>query len=166
MDTVALGYVSGVYGVKGQVKIFSFTDPREAIFEYQPWLLGSEMKAVEVTGGRRQGKTLIASLPGVETPEQAREFLQAEIAVARAQLPEAGDDSYYWADLVGLEVLTTAGVPLGRIARMVATGANDVMVVRGEPDGRERLVPFVVGHFVTRVDLAAGVLEVEWDPED
>ncbi len=162
---VTLGYISGVHGLKGQVKVFSYTDPREAIFDYQPWLVGPEQKEVTAGEGRRHGKTLVVSLPGVDSPEQAREWMQAEIAVRREQLPEV-DGSFYWADLVGLDVVTTGGQPLGQVAKMLETGANDVMVVRGGPDGRERLVPFVMGRFVTRVDLEAGRMEVDWDPED
>lgn len=155
-----------MHGLKGQVKVFSYTDPREAIFDYQPWLVGPKGQEVSVGEGRRHGKTLIATLPGVNNPEEAREWMRAEIAVRRDQLPDIGQGSFYWADLVGLDVVTTGGVSLGRIARMLETGANDVMVVRGGPDGRERLVPFVMERFVTRVDIGSGVMEVDWDPED
>ena len=159
---VALGYVAGVHGVRGWVKIFSYTDPREAILDYAPWLVGETREEVRVDDGQRHGKTVLAHLPGVDTPEQARAWVGREIAVRRSQLPEAEAGHYYWSDLLGLEVHTTAGDVLGRVERMMETGANDVMVVAGE---RERLIPFVSGEFVKEVDLAAGRIEVDWDPE-
>jgi 16S rRNA processing protein RimM len=159
---VVLGYVSGVHGVHGRVKVFSYTEPREAIFAYQPWRVGDSAEPMEIIEGRRHGKTLLAVLPGVENPEQARRLVGSEIRVRREQLPDPGEQSYYWADLLGLEVRTTGGEALGRIERMMETGANDVMVVSGD---RERLVPFVPGRYVRRVDLEEGFLEVDWDPD-
>jgi 16S rRNA processing protein RimM len=83
--------------------------------------------------------------------------------VERAQLPEARADEFYWTDLEGLEVRTTAGLSLGRVEQLLATGANDVLVVRGTV---ERLIPFIVGQVVTQVDLAAGLIVVDWSPDD
>lgn len=162
-NIVRLGYISGVHGIRGWVKVHSFTQPVEAILEYRPWLMGEELEAVEIRAGRPQGKTLVAQLPGVEDPEAARAWVGKTIAVERARLPGLPRDSYYWADLEGLEVRTVAGQVLGRVATLIETGANDVLVVRGE---RERLIPFVPGRYVKRVALQAGLIEVDWDPED
>jgi 16S rRNA processing protein RimM len=159
---VVLGYVAGVHGVRGRVKVFSYTEPREAIFQYQPWRLGDATEPVEVIDGRRHGKALLAALPGVDSPERARSLVGSEIRVRREQLPDPGEQQYYWADLLGLEVRTPDGESLGRIERMMETGANDVMVVTGD---RERLVPFVLGRYVRQVNLEDGFLEVDWDPE-
>jgi 16S rRNA processing protein RimM len=161
-EYVPLGFISGVYGVNGWVKVHSFTQPREALLAYQPWLLGPKRRRVEVLEGRRQGKTLVAALAGVADRDSAHELLNEEIVVPREQLPELLAGEYYWADLIGLAVETQDGTPLGTVERMMATGANDVLVVRGE---RERLIPFVMDQFVTRVDLAGGRLVVDWDPE-
>ena len=160
---VILGYISGVYGLRGWVKVHSHTDPREAILNYQPWLLGTERKPVQVESGRRHGKTVVAKLPGVDTPEQARILMQQVIEVPRQQLPEAGGNSWYWSDLIGLTVVNQDQVKLGSVRQMIETGANDVMVLQGT---RERLVPFVLGHTVQQVDLAAGVIEVNWHEDD
>jgi len=144
------------------VKIHSLTEPRERIFEYQPWLLGASMQAVRVIEGRVQGNRLVALLEGVESREQAEEVVGQEIVVYRDQFPDLPGGQYYWADLVGLAVQLEDGRELGTVERMLATGANDVMVVRGD---RERLIPFVPGPYVKRVDLEAGVVTVDWDPE-
>lgn len=156
---VPLGYVSGVHGLQGWVKIHSWTSPRAAILEYRPWLVGEEREAVEIIEGREQGKILVARLPGVSDRDQAEAWVGKEIAVLREQLPEPEEQQWYWADLVGLEVINTDGDRLGRIEKMMETGANDVMVVSGE---RELLIPFVPGVYVISVDLEAGSVIVDW----
>jgi 16S rRNA processing protein RimM len=159
---VALGYISAVHGIKGWVKVHSWTRPMEAILDYQPWLLGEDQKTVKIIDGRKQGKGLVACLPGIEDREQAMMMIGQQIFVRREQLPTPAENEYYWSDLEGLEVQTTKGVVLGKVERLMETGANDVLVIRGQ---REHLVPFVQGQYVTRVDLEDGLIEVDWDPE-
>jgi len=159
---VPLGHISGVHGVKGWVKVHSWTRPREAILEYQPWLVGKDRTPLSIVSGRRQGKAIIASLPGVDDRDQALAFVRQEIAVFRSQMPELQGAAYYWADLEGLEVTTVEGRSLGRVTRLMETGAHDVMVVDGD---RQRLIPFVQGQYVRQVDLGSGCIEVDWDPE-
>jgi 16S rRNA processing protein RimM len=159
---VTLGHIAGVHGVKGWVKIHSLTEPREAIFEYEAWTLGEEHRPVRVLQGKKHGQRLIALLANVENRDEAEEYVGLAIAVSRGQLPELSPGQYYWADLEGLSVRLEDGSELGAVERMLATGANDVMVVQGE---RERLIPFVMGQYVKDVDLAGGVITVDWDPE-
>jgi len=159
---IALGYVSAVHGIKGWVKIHSWTRPMEAILQYQPWLLGEDKKPVKIVDGRKQGKGLAALLPGYQDREHAVSLVGLQIFVRRDQLPATSANEYYWSDLEGLEVKTTNGDLLGRVDRLMETGANDVLVIRGD---REHLVPFIQGQYVKRVDLKTGVIEVDWDPE-
>jgi len=134
----------------------------EAILQYQPWLLGEDRKPVTIVDGRKQGKGIAALLPGFENREQAVSLVGLQLFVRREQLPETDEDEYYWSDLEGLEVKTTHGELLGRVERLMETGAHDVLVIRGN---REHLVPFIQGQYVTRVDLEDGTIEVDWDPE-
>ena len=159
---VALGYVAAVYGIEGWVKVRSWTRPIEAILQYQPWLLGEDKKPVKIVDGRKQGKGLVALLPGFEDREKAATLVGQQIFVGHDQLPATAEGEYYWSELEGLEVRTTRGEVLGRVERLMETGANDVLVIRGE---REHLVPFVHGQYVKGVDLEAGSIEVDWDPE-
>ncbi len=159
---LALGYISAVHGIKGWVKVHSWTRPMEAILDYQPWLLGEDKRPVKIIDGRKQGKGLAALLPGYDDREQAATLVGLQIFVGRDQLPATAKDEYYWSDLEGLDVHTTKGEVLGRVERLMETGANDVLVIRGE---REHLVPFIQGQYVTRVDLEGGLIEVDWDPE-
>ncbi len=163
---VPVGRIVGLSGVHGAVKLESWTEPRTRIFDYQPWLLvqapGKEVELQGITG-REQGKGVIATLPGVEDRDQAAEWVGSDILVPREALPDPEKGHYYWCDLENLEVVTTQGVPLGRVHHLFATGANDVMVVRG--GGRELLVPFVLETYVVSVDFEASRIEVDWDPD-
>lgn len=156
---VVVGQVIGLYGVRGWVKVFSETSPIENIFGYSPWLVGgAERQAV---AWRRQGKGLIAQLQGCEDRDAARALLGKAIAIRRDQLPPPSPDEFYWIDLQGLEVETREGQSLGRVSHLIATGANDVLVIQGE---RERLVPFVWDQCILAVDFKAGRIQVDWDP--
>ena len=162
---VLLGKIVGLFGVDGWVKVESYTEPRTQIFKYRPWLLKRSAGETEVEGahGRAQGKGLVANLPGVEGRDAAAELIGAEIWVRRSALPRARRGEYYWVDLEGADVVTTEGRVLGKVSHLFATGANDVMVVR---DGeRERMIPFVLKKFVHEVDLDAGRITVDWDPD-
>jgi 16S rRNA processing protein RimM len=157
---IVLGRIAGLYGVRGWVRVFSETDPRENILRYSPWLLDSAAQVV--AEGRRHGKGLVVRLEGCEDRDQAAELIGRDICVRRDQLPPARPDEFYWADLEGLEVQTLAGEPLGRVSHLFDTGANDVLVVKGD---RERLLPFVWDDVVKDVDFASGTIKVDWDPE-
>lgn len=161
---ISLGKISGIFGVNGRVKVFSYTDPRENILQYSPWILqrNGQQKEINVIGGNRQGKTLVAQLQGIESREAAQLLNGWEIVINASQLPEPGADEYYWVDLVGLQVETKDGEQLGVVDYLLETGANDVLVVKSD---RERLIPFIQGQTVLNIDLAAGRMVVEWDPE-
>lgn len=163
-DRVVVGKIVGLYGVQGWVKLFSHTDPKENIFSYTPWLvqMGGEWRLTKVLSGRTQGKGLVVQLEGCADREQARLFVGAEVAIVKSQLPKPADGEYYWADLIGLQVVNQDGQLLGRVDHLLDTGANDVLVVQGE---RERLIPFVRGQYVHEIDLVEGTMKVDWDPE-
>ena len=151
-----------MFGVRGWVRIYSYTDPREALLEYESWLLGheGEWQPARVAEGQRHGKTVVARIDQCDDRDQAASFIGMEIAVPRAALPETGDGHYYWHDLEGLSVVRRDGMALGKIAYLMETGAHDVMVIKGEV---ERLIPFVKEEVVVDVDLAKGVVVVDWE---
>jgi 16S rRNA processing protein RimM len=162
---VLVGKIVGLSGVKGEIKLESYTEPRTRIFSYQPWLLKSGSGEREISGsrGREQGKGVVATLPGIEDRDAAVPLVGTEIWVRRSALPRSKKGEYYWADLEGLEVASVEGAMLGRVSHLVATGANDVLVV---VDGkRERLIPFVIDDYVKEVDFDTGRITVDWDPD-
>jgi len=161
-ETVLLGRISGPHGIKGWTRIRSDTEPKDAIFEYQPWLIGEEQRPTQVVQGKWQGKHLVAALQGVSDRDAAESLAGKNIRVYRDQLPDLPDTQYYWTDLIGLTVFNQDGLELGTISEMIATGANDVMRVQGD---RERLIPFIRNAYVAQVDLQARRVTVNWDPD-
>lgn len=161
---ICVGKISGQFGIKGWVKVFSYTDPRENILNYSPWQLikGKESREISVVDGKRHGETVIACLEQINNREDATGLCGWDIYINFSQLPETEDNEYYWADLVGLRVETTQGVYLGDVDHLLETGANDVLVLKGE---RERLIPFLQGQTIIKIDLEKGIMIVDWDPE-
>lgn len=159
---VVLGRIAGVFGVKGWVKVFSYTEPREAILDYENWLLkrGDAWQEITVEEGKRHGSSVIAKLANVGDRDAAAELIDFDIVVPREELPDTEEREYYWTDLEGLQVVHRNGRSLGRVAYVMATGANDVLVVEGD---RECLIPFVMDRFILDVDLARGVISVDWE---
>ncbi len=163
-DWLLLGRVSGLYGVRGWVRVFSYTDPRTNILNYPEWYLRHRTGWLphRLLEGRPHGKGIIARLGGCDDRDQAAALVSMDIAIRRDQLPEVAEDEFYWADLIGLRVETVDGVDLGTVSRLMETGANDVLVVEGD---RERLIPYLWRDVVKRVDVASAVMIVDWDPE-
>ncbi len=157
-----LGRISGLFGVKGWVKVYSYTEPREAVLNYDRWLLSGKngWQEATVAEGQRHGKTVIVRISGYDDRDQAAGLIGTEIGVPRDELPEADGDHYYWSDLEGLSVVHRDGTEIGKVDHLLETGANDVMVVKGET---ERLVPFVMDKVVLGVDLVKGEIRVDWE---
>ena len=157
-----LGRIAGLFGVKGWVKVFSYTEPREAILEYDRWFLKQDdvWQATKVAEGKRHGKSVIARLEGIDDRETAAGLIGRDVAIERDDMPGPEDGRYYWSDLEGLKVVHRDGTELGRVAYLLETGANDVLVTDG---AKERLIPFVADKVILDVDIAAGVITVDWE---
>jgi 16S rRNA processing protein RimM len=160
---ILLGCISGVFGVRGEIKIESWTDPRDAIFRYQPWtmLLNGVSSRLAGLRGRAHGPGLVANVPGIADRDAAEQLTGSEIFVSRSVLPPPKAGEYYWVDLEGLQVTTTEGLALGTVSHLFDTGANHVVVVKGD---RERLIPFVQPYLVS-VDFDQARIMVDWDPD-
>ena len=163
-DLVVMGRVSGIFGVGGWVRVFSYTMPRSNILAYSPWYLNraGQWNKRELLDGRTQGKGIVARIEGCEDRDQAAELMTAAIAVERDQLLPTRPGEFYWNDLQGLRVNTVDGVDLGRIDHLFETGSNDVIVVKGD---RDRLIPYIWGEVVRQVDLDSGLMVVDWEPD-
>ena len=163
---IVVGKIGAPYGVRGWVKVFSFTEDIDGLMDYDPWYTrgpkDTDWRIAPVTEAKTHGKGLVAKFKGCDDRDAAALLTNQEIAITRDQLPPAEEGEYYWADLEGLEVFTTEGVSLGKVDHLLETGANDVLVVKGE---RERLIPYVMGPIVKSVDLDAGTLTVDWDAD-
>ncbi|MFD2192311.1 ribosome maturation factor RimM [Pistricoccus aurantiacus] len=163
---VVLGQLTSPHGVKGWIKVYSYTSPMDGIFDYPEWRLQNadgQQSSYRLSQGRRQGRALVASLEGITSREQAEQLTGADILLPKSALPRLEADEYYWYQLEGLQVVTSHGVSLGCVDHLFETGANDVLVVKGED--RQRLLPYLPDQVVIAVDLAAGRMTVDWDPE-
>ena len=167
------GKVTGCYGVRGWVKIHSYTDPQENLFRFGKWQLKrrGSLESVEFDEWQRHGKGMIAHIAGVDDRTLAESFRGLEIVVEADGLPELDEGDYYWHQLQGLQVWgrepgsKDQRVLLGRVDYLIDTGANDVLVIKageGSIDGRERLIPYLPDEVVTRVSLDEQVIEVDW----
>lgn len=162
---ILMGRIRGAFGVRGEVKLESFSDPPGAVLRYRPLLLRTAQgleRELEGIRGRATAKGIVAQIPGVEDRDAAQALFGAELYVPRSALPPPRPGEYYWVDLEGLKVVTVDGVALGEVSHLLSTGANDVLVVRGE---RERMIPFVRPDYVTSVDFDTATITVDWDPD-
>ena len=157
---LVIGHITAPYGVEGWIKIHPYTETIECMTLHAVWWLGKEgeWREVSVTQSRPQGKALVAKLEGCDDRAAAQLLKSLHIAVQRSHLPAAKEGEYYWADLIGLEVVNLSGEVLGVVNALFATGANDVLRVQGD---RERLIPFIP-QVVREVNLDAATMRVDW----
>jgi len=170
---IVIGQISGVFGVHGWVKIFSHTEPRENILNYNPWLIkqNQQWQPMKLLKGRKQAKTLVAQIEGVANREQAHALIGSDISIMPKQLKKLDDNDYYWRELQGLDVINLEGQLLGKIDYMMATGANDVLVVKltqamiDATEEKELLIPYLMGEVVKSVDLDKGCITLDWSQD-
>ena len=158
---ILIGKVSGCFGVKGWLKIFSYCEPRENIASYDTWIVND--KVFESVESKRNGKLIVAKLEGIDDKDTALSLLGQKIEINKEQLHSLNNDQYYWHDLVGLEVTNKQGVNFGTIKSLLETGAHDVVIIKGE---RERIVPYIMGQTILKVNLEENSMLVDWHEDD
>ncbi len=158
---IELGVVGAPFGVRGWVKLHSYTEPPDRLLEHRSLnlRLGDAWRSYTIEASGRSGGGLTVKLEGVADRNAAQALCGAAVGVPRAQLPPADAKDFYRADLIGCEVVNLAGVRLGIVAHFVEIPAHALMVVQGE---REYWVPAVPEH-LRRVDLAARRVVVDWE---
>lgn len=169
-DVTIVGKVTTAFGIKGWVKVHSFTDPMKGILDYKNWLLKikGQWQPYKVKEAKPQGKGIVAKFEGVDDRDLALALSQIEIAVLSSDLPQLAENEFYWSQLVGLNVVNKSDELLGKIDSLFNSGApHDVMSVKGcegSLDQQERLIPYV-DQVVGEVDLDAGVMQVDWEAD-
>lgn len=165
-----LGKITTAFGIKGWVKVHSYTDPMTNLLEYPIWhiFVDGQWKEFKVLQGKPQGKGLVASLNGINDRDLALALSQSEIGVPESQLPELEEDEHYWFQLISLKVVNTEGVLLGQVKEVYDSGGgNEVLAIQpceGSVDKQQRLVPFVE-QYILEVDLDEELVQVDWDPD-
>jgi len=160
---IIVGRFGKTFGVSGWLKINSFTDPKENILNFKHWLIKKNnlWQEISFASSKKQADNIIIKLPNCNSPEEAALFTNIEIGVLRKNLPKLKKDEYYWNDLVGLKVINKQGLNLGIVKDLMATGANDVLVVAGE---KNRLIPYL-SHVIQKIDLDNKIIHVDWEED-
>lgn len=169
-ELTILGKITTAFGIKGWVKVYSYTDPTSNILDYPLWLLkiNNQWQEFKVTGSQIHTKGLAVSLEGIADRDAALALSKVEIAVPTSELPELEDDEHYWFQLIGLKVVNTEGEWLGQVKELLDSGGgNQVMEIKGcegSIDDQQRLIPFVEP-IVLDVDLEKGEILVDWQAD-
>jgi 16S rRNA processing protein RimM len=158
---LVVGKINGFFGVQGWVKIFSYTEPRKNILEYKPWYFFDDgaYKAIEMTTGREQSKTIVAHVKGIDNKDQAAQLIGKSLYIDKDQLPQLDDDEHYWHELAGFHVINKNGTELGVVDYLVDTGSNNVLVIKGK---KEHWIPYIDPYLVS-IDKQNRVISVDWD---
>jgi 16S rRNA processing protein RimM len=169
-ETVVLGEIGRVHGLKGWLKLISFTSPIENILEYSRFKvnIAGSLKQLELDEYRQQGKALLVHFKGFNDPETARELTGTELSIAREELPSLETGEFYWHQLQGLKVVNQHDQLFGRVSHLLETGANDVLVIAADAesiDDRERLIPYLMGSVINDIDLEAETIRVDWEAD-
>jgi 16S rRNA processing protein RimM len=161
-DPVIVGSFGKTFGVRGWIKVNSFVNPPKNILDFKPWLIkkNDSWEELYIEASRIHANHIIVKLPKCESPEEARNFTNIKIGVWHKQLPKLKTNEYYWTDLVGLQVINLNKIDLGIVQSIIATGANDVLIVIGD---RKRLIPYT-SNVIINVDLAKKNIQVDWEP--
>ena len=163
-----MGRIVAPYGVFGWLKVVPDTEAFDGLFDYDSWWLGKgdDWREYQVETAKVHNDVLVVKLAGIDDRDAAFACKGKQVAVPREQLPEPGDNEYYWSDLIGLNVKNQQGVDFGSIIDVFETGANDVLVVKKDdaPKNEEKLLPFIAA-VVLEVDLEAKTMLVDWDEE-
>jgi 16S rRNA processing protein RimM len=163
---IVVGKIVGAYGIKGWLKILSFTRPRENLLKYSPWSVkqNEEWHEIQLLESRSQGKGLVASLVGITDRDKAMALIGSDLAIDRDQLPVPNEGEFYWHDLINMQVINQQNEMLGVVTELLETGANDVLVV--EADKQRYLIPYVKDVYIKDVDIEQGILTVDWQSDD
>lgn len=169
-DWLVVGKFTSAYGIKGWVKLHSYTDPMDNIMNYRPLYLKKQgqWQELEIEKIQRHAKSLIAKVKNCDAREQTPFYTGCELGMLKSQLPKLGEEDFYWSDLTGLTVKTDQGQVFGVVDHLVETGSNDVLVIKANEhsiDDQERLVPYLFGDVVKSVNLEAGEIIVDWDAD-
>lgn len=169
-NMIIVGKFGASYGIRGWIKVFSFTEDQGTLFDYQPWFIkqAGKWQEVIVESVKQHNQEIIVKLNGIEDRDIATTLTNLEIYVDGDNLPKLAEGDFYWKDLIGCKVITTAGYDLGQVTDLMETGSNDVLVVKANLKdafgARERLIPFVEQQVIKNVDLNSKQVIVDWDP--
>lgn len=160
---ITLGKIGSTHGVRGWIKVQSYAELTDNIFDHKIWYLSSpqgQYRPITVEDWKPYGKGSLVKFVGIETPEEARLLTGKTINVPRSDLPELEKDEYYWTDLIGLTVINKQGEILGKVTHLMETGSNDVLIIKNT---KEHAIPFLMDSVILSVDLEKKEIQVDWE---
>jgi len=169
-EPIVIGKFGAVHGIKGWLKIHSYTDDAESIFQYKPLLMKYQgrLQEVNITEWKCHSNTFVAKIEAFDVREEAQALVGVELLVSADKLPELESD-FYWRDLIGCQVNTDQGYHLGVVTDMMETGSKDVLVVKANSNDafgqKERLIPFIKEQVISNVDITGKLITVNWEPD-
>ena len=163
---IYLGKITGVHGIKGWLKIQSYSSPPENILNYPSWIITNkgEEDFYSIEQGRKQNNKIVVKLEKIDDRNTAESLINSKIQILRSDLPKLSNENYYWSDLVGLSVLNSEETVIGKIESLIETGANDVMVIITLKDERI-LIPFVMHEIIKEVNVELNYIKIDWSIE-
>ncbi|WP_082797674.1 ribosome maturation factor RimM [Candidatus Mikella endobia] len=168
---IIIGKIKSAYGIRGQLKMVSFTQKPQNIFDYQPWFIkiaNNKWQQIQLESWKSYNKNLIIRIINIQNRETAILLTNLEIFIETEQLPNLEKGQYYWKDLLGCQVINVNGYNMGKVVNLIETGSNEVLVVKSNSQDdfciREILIPFLNIQVIKNVDLMAKCIEVIWDP--
>jgi 16S rRNA processing protein RimM len=156
---ICIARIGAAHGVRGAVKLWTFTEDPLAVQAYGPLVTKDGARSFEVASAREAKGHLVATLKGIATREDAERLNGLELYIAREKLPATDQDEYYHADLIGLDAVTAANAPLGRVVAIHNFGAGDIIEI-APPGGASMLLPFTHA-VVPSVDLEGRRVVIE-----
>ena len=160
---IYLGKITGVHGIKGWLKVQSFSSPPENILNYSQWIINNqgEEDFYSIEQGRKQNNRIVVKLEKIDDRNIAESLINSKIQILRSDLPKLPNENYYWSDLVGLSVLNSEEKVIGKIESLIETAANDFMVINTAKDERV-LVPFVMHEIIKEVNVELNYIKIDW----
>lgn len=162
---VVVGRFAGVYATQGWLKVQSYTDPPKNILSYKPWQIvfpNNKQEEITLAHQKVHGDKIVVQLTGYDDRDIVKRFCNADIAIFHHQLPPLPADECYWVDLEGMRVIDQNNHELGTVSQVLATGANEVLVVEGH---KRTLIPYLLGQVILSVDKVTQTITVNWDPD-
>jgi 16S rRNA processing protein RimM len=174
-DAIEVGRIADAWGIKGWFKVLPHSADPQALFSSKRWFLLPPEKGAKAFAGpvllrvreaKEHSDSVVARADGIEDRTGAEALKGARVYVPRSSFPTAGDDEYYWVDLLGLDVVNREGLALGRVKELLSTGPQTVLVLEYQAEGKaqERMIPFVSA-YVDQVDLQARRITVDWQAD-
>lgn len=164
-----VGKIGKVYGIRGWLKIFSYTEKKENIFNYQPWFIINKIKKkIILEDWKKINDNLVIKIKNIDDRQISMFFTNHKIYVNKFDLPNLSKNEFYWKDILGCKIININGYEMGIVTNLIQTKFNDVLIVKSNLKDffkiKEILIPFIRNKVIKKVFLKKKIIKVDWDP--